>query len=238
MSKKNRQMLSGFVLGLVVVFILVMIYALSQYISREGFQNAFQFSLGHSSGFYITAEDFENIMLFLTLFVLSIGVLALLTHGAIIKAAKKFVPGYVALAVILFFSTGIGGAMVALIIALISLLLLWQFALRNIMFRSPLSGPEEIIGSEGTVVDPVTDEEDTGRVKVGDSIWWAVSADGSIIEKGERVRVENASGKNLVLQVRRIPQGRARVPAQRRCPHCGKTVPLDATFCTNCGSAL
>jgi membrane protein implicated in regulation of membrane protease activity len=232
-------MLSGFVLGLVVVFILVMLYALSQYISAEGVQNAFQlFPFGHISGVYITLQDFENIMLFLTLFVLSIAFLALLTHGAIIKAAKKFIPAYVAMGVFLFFATGIGGAMVALVVALVSLLLLWQFALRNVMFRAPLSGPEEIIGSEGTVVDPVTDEEDEGRVKVGDSIWWAVSTDGSIIEKGEKVRVDDASGKNLILKVRRMPQSRARAPARRRCPHCGASVQADATFCTNCGSAL
>jgi membrane protein implicated in regulation of membrane protease activity len=232
-------MLSGLVLGLVVVFILVMLYALEQYIAAEGVQNAFQlFPFGHVSGVYVTLQDFENIMLFLTLFVLSIAFLALLTHGAIIKAAKKFVPAYVALAVFLFFATGIGGAMVALIVALVSLLLLWQFALRNVMFRAPLSGPEEIIGSEGTVVDPVTDEEDEGRVKVGDSIWWAVSADGSIIEKGEKVRVDDASGKNLILKVRRLPQSRTRGPTRRRCPHCGASVQADATFCTNCGSAL
>jgi membrane protein implicated in regulation of membrane protease activity len=177
-------------------------------------------------------------MLFLTLFVLSIAVLALLTHGAIIKAAKKFVPGYALIAIILFFVTGIGGVMVALIVALTSLLLLWQFALRNVMFRAPLSGPEEIIGSEGTVVDPVTDEEDEGRVKVGDSIWWAVSADGSIIEKGEKIRVDDASSKNLILKVRRATQSRARAPARRRCPQCGASVQADATFCTSCGSAL
>lgn len=125
--------------------------------------------------------------------------------------------------------------MIALIIALVSLLLLWQFALRNVMFRTPVSGSEEIIGSEGTVVDPVTDEEDSGRVRVGDTIWWAVSADGSIIEKGEKVRVENASSKDLVLKVRKISPSRARASGRRRCPYCGTSVPADATFCPNCG---
>jgi membrane protein implicated in regulation of membrane protease activity len=237
MSKKNRQMRIGFIMGLVVVFILVMIYALFQYVASEGLQNAFQFLPG-SSGITITLADFDNIMLFLTLFVLSIAVLALLTHGAIIKAAKKFIPAYVLLVVVLFFATGIGGAMVALIVSLSSLMVLWQFALRNVMFRAPVSGPEEIIGSEGTVVDPVTDEEDSGRVKVGDSLWWAVSDDGSIIDKGEKICVEDASSKNLVLKVRRLPLGKARAPTRRRCPNCGASVQADATFCTRCGTAL
>jgi membrane protein implicated in regulation of membrane protease activity len=237
MSKDNRLLITGFVLGAVVVFILVMLYTLVQYTSSAGFHNAFEL-FPSPPAIYISAEAFANIMLFATMFVLSIAVLALITHGAIIKAAKKFVPGYVVLALVLFFATGIAGVMIALTFALVSLLLLWQFALRNVMFRSPASGPEEIIGSEGTVVDPVTDEEDSGRVKVGDSIWWAVSSDGSLIEKGEKVTVENATSKDLVLKVRRISSGRARASGRRRCPNCGTSVPPDATFCPNCGSTL
>jgi membrane protein implicated in regulation of membrane protease activity len=237
MSKDNRLLITGFVLGAVVVFILIMLYTLIQYTSSAGFHNAFEL-FPSPSVIYISAEAFANIMLFATMFVLSIAVLALITHGAIIKAAKKFVPGYVVLALVLFFATGIAGVMIALTFALVSLLLLWQFALRNVMFRSPASGPEEIIGSEGTVVDPVTDEEDSGRVKVGDSIWWAVSSDGSLIQKGEKVTVENATSKDLVLKVRKMSSSRARAPGRHRCPHCGTSVPSDAVFCPNCGSTL
>jgi membrane protein implicated in regulation of membrane protease activity len=152
-----------------------------------------------------------------------------------IKAAKKFAAAYVVFGVVLFVSIGVAGVMIALILTLVSLMLLWQFALKNVVFRTPVAGPEENTGTEGTVVDTIDDDE-KGRVRLGDTIWWAVSSDGAIIEKGERVRVEGTSSGKLTVKVHRI-QTRRKGP-QRRCPYCGASAPSEADFCPNCGRSL
>jgi membrane protein implicated in regulation of membrane protease activity len=154
-----------------------------------------------------------------------------------IKAAKKFVAGYFALAVVLFVALGVGGVMIGMLVSLLSLMLLYQFALKNVLHRIPAAGIEENVGSEGTVIDEV-DEDTDGRVKVGDVIWWAKSSDGSAIAKGDRVVVQKVEGDNLILVVKRIPSRRRGIVRERKCPHCGASIPGDAVYCTNCGASL
>jgi membrane protein implicated in regulation of membrane protease activity len=219
---------------MVSVLIGVMLFSVIQYSSNIGFYNMFQVPQPEQYG---SSVAFSSIMLFASSFILSIALLALLTQGAMIKAAKKLVAGYVALATALFFSLGVGGVMMGLLISLVSLVVLYQFALKDVIHRAPVTGLEEDVGSEGTVVDEV-DEGDSGRVKVGDVIWWATSSDGSIIDKGEKVRIERASGDKMILTVKKIPSRRTGASAQRKCPYCGASSPRDSTYCSNCGSSL
>nr|MDO8135932.1 NfeD family protein [Candidatus Njordarchaeum guaymaensis] len=233
MSDETSRILLGFGLIIVSVLIGVMLFSVIQYGSNIGFYNVFQ---APSLEQYGSTTAFASIMLFASCFVLSIALLALLTQGAMIKAAKKLVAGYFALAVALFFAMGVGGVMIGLLISLISLMLLYQFALKNVIHRIPASGIEENVGSEGTVVDEI--DEDNGRVKVGDVIWWATSSDGSVIEKGEKVRVERVSGDNLIMVVKKVSSRRPGTAGQRKCPYCGGRGPKDATYCPNCGSSF
>jgi membrane protein implicated in regulation of membrane protease activity len=219
------------------VLLFVMLFSMLQYVLSVGFHGITQVLPSAPSGGWISSQALANILVFASAFVLTIGLFALLTHGAMIKAAKKFLAPYVLFGVLLFVAMGVAGVMVALVLSLISLILLWQFALKNVVFRTPVSGPEEDLGSEGTVVDTINGEEN-GRVKVGDTIWWAISSDGSIIEKGERIRVEGTSRDKLTVKVGRIPERKTRARPTRKCPHCGASVPAEATFCTHCGRPM
>jgi membrane protein implicated in regulation of membrane protease activity len=234
MSDEANRILLGLGLTMVSVLIGVMLFSVIQYSSNIGFYNMFQVPQPEQYG---SSVAFSSIMLFASSFILSIALLALLTQGAMIKAAKKLVAGYVALATALFFSLGVGGVMMGLLISLVSLVVLYQFALKDVIHRAPVTGLEEDVGSEGTVVDEV-DEGDSGRVKVGDVIWWATSSDGSIIDKGEKVRIERASGDKMILTVKKIPSRRTGASGQRKCPYCGASNPRDGTYCSNCGSSL
>jgi membrane protein implicated in regulation of membrane protease activity len=229
----SKPLVMTIAIGVMGVLLFMMLFTLIQYVISTGFHSLFETFPSITITF--DPQLFVNILIFASAFTLMIGLLALLTHGAMIKAAKKFVAAYVAFGVILFISMGLAGVMIALIFTLISLILLWQFALKNVVFRTPVAGPEENIGTEGTVVDTIDDDEN-GRVKLGDTIWWAVSSDGSIIEKGERVRVESTSSDRLTVKVRRT-QTRRKGP-QRRCPYCGFSAPAEADFCPNCGRTL
>jgi membrane protein implicated in regulation of membrane protease activity len=217
------------------ILLFMMLFTLIQYATSVGFHSLFETFPTITIGGLIDTQLLASILLFASAFTLMIGLLALITHGAMIKAAKKFVAAYVAFAVVLFVSMGVAGMMIALVLTLASLMLLWQFALRNVVFRTPVAGPEENIGSEGTVVDTIDDEEN-GRVRLGDTIWWAVSSDGSIIEKGERVRVDSSGSNKLTVKVHRL-SARRKGP-QRRCPYCGVSAPSEADFCPNCGRSL
>jgi len=234
----NKSLLMALIMAVLGILVFVMLFTLLQYASSSGFHSILESLPSIPTGDFFSSGTFASIMLFASAFVVTIGVLALLTHGAIIKAAKKFVAAYVAVGVILFVAMGVAGMMIALVTALITLMVLWQFALKNVMFRTPASGPEENIGSEGTVVDDVDDEGENGRVRVGDTIWWAVSSDGSIIEKGEKVRVEGSGNDKLTLRVRRAPAKGIRQSPKRRCPYCGQSIPREATFCPVCGKAI
>nr|MDO8097558.1 NfeD family protein [Candidatus Njordarchaeota archaeon] len=234
MSDETGGILLGFGLIIVGVLIGAMLFSAFQYGSTIGFYNLFQAPQLEQYG---SATAFTSIMLFASCFILSIALLALLTHGAMIKAAKKLVAGYFALAVALFFAMGVGGVMIGLLISLITLMLLYQFALKNIIHRIPATGIEENVGSEGTVVDEV-DDEDKGRVKVGDVIWWATSSDGSVIEKGARVQVQRVIGDKMTFVVKKLPPRRVAALGQRKCPYCGGSSPRDAIYCPNCGASL
>jgi membrane protein implicated in regulation of membrane protease activity len=224
----------GFAMVVVMVLLSIMLFSVVEYALNVGFYNLFQaFQLGP----YVGASAFASIMLFLSCFILSIALLTLLTHGAMIKAAKKFVAGYFALAFVLFLAMGVGGVMIGMLVSLLSLMLLYQFALKNVIHRIPAAGIEENVGSEGTVIDEVDDSGD-GRVKVGDVIWWAKSSDGSVIRKGEKVLVQRAKGDNLILVVKKVTSGRTGKVTERKCPHCGASVQGDAVYCTNCGASL
>jgi membrane protein implicated in regulation of membrane protease activity len=218
------------ILGLLLF---MMLFTFVEYAISAGFHGLFEAVSTPNIGF--GTQLLANILIFATAFVIMIGLLALITHGAMIKAAKKFVAAYVAFGLILFVTMGIAGVMIALILTLISLMLLWQFALKNVVFRRPVAGPEENIGSEGTVIDTI-DADENGRVKLGDTLWWAVSSDGSIIEKGDRVQVDGTSSDKLTIKVHRVKT--ARKGPQRRCPYCGASAPSEADFCPNCGRSL
>ncbi|WXG44617.1 MAG: NfeD family protein [Promethearchaeati archaeon SRVP18_Atabeyarchaeia-1] len=232
----TKPLVMTIAIGFISVLLFMMLLTLIQYVASVGFHSIFETLPNETIEAFFSSQAFANIILFAIAFTLMIGVLALLTHGAMIKAAKKFVAAYVAFGVLLFVAMGIAGVMIALVLTLISLMLLWQFALKNVVFRTPVAGAEENTGSEGVVVDTIDDEQN-GRARVGDTIWWAVSSDGSIIEKGERVRVESTSSDKLTVKVRRI-QGRRSKGPQRRCPYCGASSPAEADFCPNCGRSL
>lgn len=236
-DKENRLLLKGFILGAVVVLVIMMLFGMLLYSSTVGFHSLMEVLPASTLEQYGSTQAFTSAMLFIIAFVLSIGLLTLLTHGAMIKAAKKFIPGYAVLAVALFAAFGVAGIMVALAATLFLLVILYQFALKNVIFRTPASGPEEDIGSEGVVVERI-DEDNAGRVKVGDTIWWARSSNGSLIEKGEKVRVDRVSGKKLVISVMGIPSKKSKSLAQRRCPSCGAVYPPGAVYCPECGSPL
>jgi membrane protein implicated in regulation of membrane protease activity len=232
----NKPLVMTVAIGFMSILLFIMLFTLLQYAASVGFHNLFEALPAVPVAAFFSSQAFTNILIFASAFTLTIGLLALLTHGAMIKAAKKFVAAYVALGVVLFVTMGVAGVMIALVLTLISLMLLWQFALKNVVFRTPVAGPEENTGSEGTVVDTIDDEEN-GRVRVGDTIWWAVSSDGSIIEKGEKVRVEGTSSDKLTVKVRRM-QGRRKAQPQRRCRYCGASAPAEADFCPNCGRSM
>jgi membrane protein implicated in regulation of membrane protease activity len=228
----SRPLVMTIAIAILGLLLFMMLFTFIQYAISAGFHNLFE---SVSATAVLTTAFLVNMLVFATAFVIMVGLLALLTHGAMIKAAKKFVAAYVAFGVILFVTMGIAGVMIALILTLISLMLLWQFALKNVVFRAPVAGPEENTGSEGTVVDTIDDGE-KGRVRLGDTLWWAVSSDGSIIEKGERVQVDSTSSDKLTLKVHGIKT--ARKGPQQRCPYCGASAPSEADFCPNCGRSL
>ncbi len=63
--------------------------------------------------------------------------------------------------------------------------------------RKPETGQEEMIGAVGKVVEDLDPE---GLVKVRGELWKAVSADGSTIKVGEKVRVVRMDGLTLIVE--------------------------------------
>lgn len=55
------------------------------------------------------------------------------------------------------------------------------------------------IGKEGVVIAEINDQEGTGQVKVGAEKWSAKSADGSVIEAGEHIKVIGIEGVKLLV---------------------------------------
>ncbi|AFN04315.1 nodulation protein NfeD [Pyrococcus furiosus DSM 3638] len=69
--------------------------------------------------------------------------------------------------------------------------------------RKAATGKEEMIGSEGTVVEELNPE---GMIKVRGELWKARSKDGEKIEKGEKVKVVGMEGLTLIV-VRKKEEG-------------------------------
>lgn len=64
-----------------------------------------------------------------------------------------------------------------------------------------LSGVDALKGREAIVSERISPADNTGRVAVDGDDWKAVSADGSYIEKGEKVTIESV--ESVVLTVRK-----------------------------------
>lgn len=59
---------------------------------------------------------------------------------------------------------------------------------------------DRVIGQIAIVTEEIDNIEAKGQVSVGGSVWTARSTDGSVIEKNERVMVENIEGVKLIVK--------------------------------------
>lgn len=57
-----------------------------------------------------------------------------------------------------------------------------------------------VIGKIGVVTDKIDNIAETGLVKVNGSLWTARTADGSVIEIGEKVKILEISGVKLIVE--------------------------------------
>ncbi len=74
-------------------------------------------------------------------------------------------------------------------------------ALKKIAVKEPQkTNADRFIGEVGIVTEAIDGINSSGRVKVGGSVWSAVSENGGTIEKDEKVEVIRISGVKLVVR--------------------------------------
>jgi len=113
-----------------------------------------------------------------------------------------------------------GGALVAFIVSLfydnliLEITLFFVISLALLIFTRPVvkkylnstrikTNYEAIIGKEAYVTATIDNEKGTGLAVVDGQEWSARSVDGSIIEKGSKVTVENISGVKLMVKIKK-----------------------------------
>ncbi len=87
-----------------------------------------------------------------------------------------------------------------LLVSVLFLLLLRRFALKSLCGKRHKTNLDRIIGESVIILEDVDNTKGSGSVKIGDVVWRAKSADGSIIERGESATVLEIDGVKLVLE--------------------------------------
>jgi len=59
---------------------------------------------------------------------------------------------------------------------------------------------DALVGKTGRVTEEINDQLDSGRVLVGGDDWKAISADGSIVEKGSKVEIVGVEGVKVFVK--------------------------------------
>ncbi len=89
---------------------------------------------------------------------------------------------------------------VFLAVSVLSLVATRPFVKKFLTTRKVKTNADSLIGKIGIVVEPVSLAEAKGRVMVSGQSWWAMSEDGSFLEKEERVLIKAIEGVKLVVE--------------------------------------
>lgn len=84
--------------------------------------------------------------------------------------------------------------MVFILVSFISLFLTRPFLKKVLHFQKEDTNLGRIIGKRAFVLIEINNDKGTGQINVNGSIWAAKSSDGSVIEAGKSVIVENING--------------------------------------------
>ena len=79
-------------------------------------------------------------------------------------------------------------------VSALSLWALWPLRKKLITSRITKTNVDALIGTTGKVLEPIHNENGTGRVRLGGMDWAARSSDGSVIEAQAMIRVDKIEG--------------------------------------------
>lgn len=85
----------------------------------------------------------------------------------------------------------------------IVLLILTRPAVKKLQKKTVATNYELDVGKTAIVTEKINNEISEGRVKLDGTNWAAVSADGSVIEQGTPVTVEQVDGAKLIVSLKR-----------------------------------
>ncbi len=71
---------------------------------------------------------------------------------------------------------------------------------KMVNIKAEPTNADMVIGKIGVVTDKIDNIAETGLVKVNGSLWTARTADGSVIEIGEKVKILEISGVKLIVE--------------------------------------
>lgn len=86
-----------------------------------------------------------------------------------------------------------------IIVAVVTLILFRPLAKKSIQASKAKTNSEALIGKTAFLTEEIN-EEKSGRLKIGDISWIAVSHSGDTISKGEKVKIISISGNKLVVE--------------------------------------
>ena len=89
------------------------------------------------------------------------------------------------------------GVIIAVALILLAVMSVFYVIIWRLLKRKPITGKEEMIGLEGKVISPLTQD---GIIQVRGELWKATSIDASGIAKEEKVVVVSVEGLKLVVK--------------------------------------
>lgn len=112
-----------------------------------------------------------------------------------------FVAGALAAAVVSFFTPSVPIQIFVFVGVSLVLLAVTRPFVRKLKAKTKIvpTNADRYIGKTAVVIEPIDDVKGTGQVKVEGSVWSAKSLDGSSIDKGSEVTVQEIKGVKLIV---------------------------------------
>ncbi len=85
------------------------------------------------------------------------------------------------------------------IVSIVFMLLARPFAQRMLRNTITPTNIDQLLQEEGLVIETIDNEKQTGHIRLRDVEWIARSADGSVIDEGETVRILQIDGVKLTV---------------------------------------
>ena len=112
-----------------------------------------------------------------------------------------FVAGALAAMISAFLKASFAFQVIIFLVVTIAALFLTRPLVRKMVnVKAEPTNADMVIGKIGVVTDKIDNIAETGLVKVNGSLWTARTADGSVVEIGEKVKVLEISGVKLIVE--------------------------------------